>query len=117
MLNSQNAQSELTELLKLYPESPEVSETMGDVLYQTTQFQSAILHYKQIVDKDPYNFEVFARLVDVCNRNNKLDLLEPTIEKMNSKHYITSGGSHYIKGMFLLYHFNNLDTTVILMKP
>jgi tetratricopeptide repeat protein 21B len=100
--NTASAQELLQTVLKNFPGSEEASELMGDLLFGTASFQSALYHYYQILEKNPSNFEVLAKYVDVCRRTNKLELADEILNKgtLSTSKAKLGVGYHYCRGIY-----------------
>ncbi|KAI8899995.1 hypothetical protein BC833DRAFT_583602 [Globomyces pollinis-pini] len=107
------AQSQLTNLVQLHPESTEASLILADVLCEKSSFQLALFHYRQILDQYPSNYEVLANYIDLCRRMNTLKDIPKFFEISDKKtlHTKLSAGYHYCKGLYLRF-INNLNESL-----
>ncbi|KAJ3319716.1 Tetratricopeptide repeat protein 21B [Boothiomyces sp. JEL0866] len=100
--NTGSAQAQLNAILSVDPNSIEASVLMADLLFEKAQFESALFHYKQILEQNPSDFQVTAKFIDVSKRMNKLDQVPPVLHdnpKLTPQMRL-SAGFFYCKGLY-----------------
>ncbi|KAJ3271657.1 Tetratricopeptide repeat protein 21B [Terramyces sp. JEL0728] len=108
--NMGSAQAQLNSILSVDPNSTEASVLMADLLFEKAQFESALFHYKQILDQNSGDFQVLAKFIDVSKRMNKLDAVPPMLHanpKLTPQMRIAAG-FFYCKGLYHR-HLNELS--------
>lgn len=103
--NIPGAQSILNEIIKQNPDSVEASKLMADLLYKTMSFQPAMVHYRQILETSPFDYEVLSRYIETCYRLGKMEFAEAVLQ--NASVYTSKAkmnqGYHYCKGLYCRY--------------
>uniref|UniRef100_UPI00358DF2F5 tetratricopeptide repeat protein 21B n=1 Tax=Myxine glutinosa TaxID=7769 RepID=UPI00358DF2F5 len=91
---------------------------LADLCFKKQEYEEAIVHFQNILEKKPDNFTALARLMDLLRRAGKLEdapkLLDLSANVTNQKE--SDAGYNYCRGLFLwfsgepakaLSHFNN----------
>ncbi|KAJ3256152.1 Tetratricopeptide repeat protein 21B [Boothiomyces macroporosus] len=108
--NTGSAQAQLNSILSIDPNSIEASILMADLLFEKAQFESALFHYKQMLEQNPSDFQVVAKFIDVSKRMSKLELVPPILHE-NPKltpQMRLAAGFYYCKGLYHR-HLNELS--------
>lgn len=99
------AQAQLSSILQLHSDSEEASMMMANLMCEKMSFQSAMFHYKQILEKNPLNFEVMSQFIDIARRMDKLDDVTPFFDAAFKAFPRCKGmpGYRYCQGLYLRY--------------
>ncbi|KAH0621443.1 hypothetical protein JD844_022770 [Phrynosoma platyrhinos] len=104
--------------IKFYKEALVYCETdnkmMADLMFRKQDYEQAVFHFQQLLDRNPDNYATLSRLIDLLRRAGKLEEV-PRFLLMAEKHSPRTKldpGFHYCKGLYTgepndaLRHFN-----------
>ena len=75
---------------------------MADLMFYKRDYEAAVMHFQQFLDKNPDSYEALARLVDVTRRAGQLDLVPPYVEQAENAcpRPDNEPGINYCKGLY-----------------
>lgn len=74
-------QQTCTNLLNLDPENESASIMMADIAFRKVDFDMALFHFTQLLNKQPTNWAALVRLVEIFRRTGNVDGAAPFLEK------------------------------------
>ncbi|XP_048342203.1 tetratricopeptide repeat protein 21B isoform X2 [Sphaerodactylus townsendi] len=92
-------------LLKNDQDNVAASMMMADLMFRKQDYEQAVFHFQQLLDRNPDNYSTLARLIDLLRRAGKLEEV-PRFLTMAEKHSPRTKldpGFHYCKGLYLWY--------------
>uniref|UniRef100_A0A2D4EQ19 Tetratricopeptide repeat protein 21B n=2 Tax=Micrurus corallinus TaxID=54390 RepID=A0A2D4EQ19_MICCO len=78
---------------------------MADLMFKKQDYEQAVFHFQQLLDRHPDNYTTLSRLIDLLRRAGKLEEV-PRFLAMAEKHSPRTkldSGFHYCKGLYLWY--------------
>lgn len=99
------AMFQLTALLRVDKSNNDATMMIADVMFGRKEFESAIFHFQQLLEREPQQYEALARLVDLLRRAGKLDSCPKFLEvaEKASAHPSTEPGLNFCKGLHARY--------------
>ncbi|POI31442.1 hypothetical protein CIB84_004807, partial [Bambusicola thoracicus] len=95
--------------IKFYKEALVHCETdkkmMADLMFKKQDYEQAVFHFQQLLERKPDNYATLSRLIDLLRRAGKLEEV-PRFLLMAEKHSSRAKlepGFHYCKGLYLWY--------------
>ncbi|XP_062825281.1 tetratricopeptide repeat protein 21B isoform X1 [Anolis carolinensis] len=92
-------------LLKNDPDNAAAAMMMADLMFRKQDYDQAVFHFQQLLDRNPDNYTTLSRLIDLLRRAGKLEEI-PRFLSMAEKHSPRTKldpGFHYCKGLYLWY--------------
>ncbi|XP_042302110.1 tetratricopeptide repeat protein 21B isoform X2 [Sceloporus undulatus] len=92
-------------LLKNDPDNSAAAMMMADLMFRKQDYEQAVFHFQQLLDRNPDNYATLSRLIDLLRRAGKLEEV-PRFLLMAEKHSPRTKfdpGFHYCKGLYLWY--------------
>ncbi|KAK2186994.1 hypothetical protein NP493_181g04009 [Ridgeia piscesae] len=101
-------QQQCMALLKEDKETDAATMMLADLMFQKNDYDQAMYHFQQLLDKTPDNYEVLARLVDVMRRSGKLEEAAKFLEMAENAggQSTMNPGYNYCKGLYEWYTGN-----------
>ncbi|XP_013391055.1 tetratricopeptide repeat protein 21B [Lingula anatina] len=95
-------QHQLMALLKNEKQNDAATVMMADLMFRKNDYDAAMFHFQQLLQRAPDHFEALARLVDLMRRGGKLDEVPVFLEKAEtfSPKTATEPGYNYCKGLY-----------------
>ncbi|ETE72338.1 Tetratricopeptide repeat protein 21B, partial [Ophiophagus hannah] len=81
------------------------NKMMADLMFKKQDYEQAVFHFQQLLDRHPDNYTTLSRLIDLLRRAGKLEEV-PRFLAMAEKHSPRTkldSGFHYCKGLYLWY--------------
>ncbi|NXA46707.1 TT21B protein, partial [Nothocercus julius] len=78
---------------------------MADIMFRKQDYEQAVFHFQQLLERKPDNYATLSRLIDLLRRAGKLEEV-PRFLLMAEKHSSRTKlepGFHYCKGLYLWY--------------
>uniref|UniRef100_A0A8B9G865 Tetratricopeptide repeat protein 21B n=1 Tax=Amazona collaria TaxID=241587 RepID=A0A8B9G865_9PSIT len=78
---------------------------MADLMFRKQDYEQAVFHFQQLLERKPDNYATLSRLIDLLRRAGKLEEV-PRFLLMAEKHSSRTKlepGFHYCKGLYLWY--------------
>uniref|UniRef100_A0A669Q528 Tetratricopeptide repeat protein 21B n=1 Tax=Phasianus colchicus TaxID=9054 RepID=A0A669Q528_PHACC len=78
---------------------------MADLMFRKQDYEQAVFHFQQLLERKPDNYATLSRLIDLLRRAGKLEEV-PRFLLMAEKHSSRAkleAGFHYCKGLYLWY--------------
>ncbi|XP_037998869.1 tetratricopeptide repeat protein 21B isoform X3 [Motacilla alba alba] len=92
-------------LLKSDQENEAATMMMADLMFRKQDYEQAVFHFQQLLERKPDNYATLSRLIDLLRRAGKLEEV-PRFLLMAEKHSSRTKlepGFHYCKGLYLWY--------------
>uniref|UniRef100_A0A670YAJ8 Tetratricopeptide repeat protein 21B n=1 Tax=Pseudonaja textilis TaxID=8673 RepID=A0A670YAJ8_PSETE len=92
-------------LLKNDQDNAAATTMMADLMFKKQDYEQAVFHFQQLLDRHPDNYTTLSRLIDLLRRAGKLEEV-PRFLAMAEKHSPRTkldSGFHYCKGLYLWY--------------
>ncbi|XP_053264599.1 tetratricopeptide repeat protein 21B isoform X3 [Podarcis raffonei] len=92
-------------LLKSDPDNAPAAMMMADLMFRKQDYEQAVFHFQQLLERSPDNYATLSRLIDLLRRAGKLEEV-PRFIAMAEKHSPRTKldpGFHYCKGLYLWY--------------
>ncbi|XP_066468231.1 tetratricopeptide repeat protein 21B isoform X2 [Tiliqua scincoides] len=92
-------------LLKNDQDNVAATMMMADLMFRKQDYEQAVFHFQQLLDRNPDNYATLSRLIDLLRRAGKLEEI-PRFLAMAEKHSPRAKfdpGFHYCKGLYLWY--------------
>ncbi|XP_068223465.1 tetratricopeptide repeat protein 21B-like [Palaemon carinicauda] len=88
-------------LLRTDKENNNATVMMADLSYRRNEYDTAMFHFQQLLDRRPAYFPALARLVEVMRRTGTLDEAAPYLERAEQATLrpITDAGFNFCKGL------------------
>uniref|UniRef100_A0A6I8PAD8 Tetratricopeptide repeat domain 21B n=1 Tax=Ornithorhynchus anatinus TaxID=9258 RepID=A0A6I8PAD8_ORNAN len=103
------AQRDFEKAIKFYKEALVYWDTdnkmMADLMFRKQDYEQAVFHFQQLLERQPDNYTILSRLIDLLRRAGKLEEV-PRFLVMAEKHSSRAKlepGFHYCKGLYLWY--------------
>uniref|UniRef100_A0A6J0TFY9 Tetratricopeptide repeat protein 21B n=1 Tax=Pogona vitticeps TaxID=103695 RepID=A0A6J0TFY9_9SAUR len=92
-------------LLKNDPDNAAATMMMADLMFRKQDYEQAVFHFQQLLDRNPDNYATLSRLIDLLRRAGKLDEVSKflTMAEKHSPRTKLDAGFHYCKGLYLWY--------------
>jgi tetratricopeptide (TPR) repeat protein len=101
-----SAQTLCTKMIRMDVKVDEATLLLANIMYRNNMFDAAIVHYKDLLQRAPSNYDALSQLLDMLRRNGTLDQAKSFFEIVEGHDICKQhAGYHYCKG--LLYSFNN----------
>ncbi|XP_053327438.1 tetratricopeptide repeat protein 21B [Spea bombifrons] len=112
-----SCQQQCTLLLKNDQDNEAATMMMADLMFRKQDYEQAVFHFQQLLERKPDNYATLSRLIDLLRRAGKLEEIPKFLEmaEMHSPRAKLDPGFHYCKGLYLwntgdpndaLRHFN-----------
>ncbi|CAN9497793.1 unnamed protein product [Ophioblennius macclurei] len=78
---------------------------MADIMFRKQDYEQAVFHFEQLLERKPDNYPTLSRLIDLLRRAGKLEEIPRFLdmaEKYSSRSKLDPG-FHYCKGLYLWY--------------
>ncbi|XP_034282528.1 tetratricopeptide repeat protein 21B isoform X4 [Pantherophis guttatus] len=92
-------------LLKNDRDNAAATMMMADLMFKKQDYEQAVFHFQQLLDRHPDDYTTLSRLIDLLRRAGKLEEV-PRFLAMAEKHSPRTkldSGFHYCKGLYLWY--------------
>ncbi|XP_019378278.1 PREDICTED: tetratricopeptide repeat protein 21B [Gavialis gangeticus] len=92
-------------LLKNDQDNEAATMMMADLMFRKQNYEEAVFHFQQLLERKPDNYATLSRLIDLLRRAGKLEEV-PRFLVMAEKHSSRAKiepGFHYCKGLYLWY--------------
>ncbi|KAG2459713.1 TT21B protein, partial [Polypterus senegalus] len=92
-------------LLKTDKDNEAASMMMADLMFRKQDFEQAVFHFQQLLERKPDNYPTLSRLIDILRRAGKLEEVPRFLEmaeKYSSRARLEPG-FNYCKGLYLWY--------------
>uniref|UniRef100_A0A8C5BGI6 Tetratricopeptide repeat domain 21B n=1 Tax=Gadus morhua TaxID=8049 RepID=A0A8C5BGI6_GADMO len=89
----------------VYCESDRKVSMMADLMFRKQDYEQAVLHFQQLLERSPDNYLTLSRLIDLLRRAGKLEQV-PRFLDMAEKHSSRAKfdpGFNYCRGLYLWY--------------
>ncbi|XP_048190577.1 tetratricopeptide repeat protein 21A isoform X2 [Perognathus longimembris pacificus] len=89
-------------LLQTCQEDASTSVILADLMFQKQNYEAAISHYRQVLEKVPDNFLVLNKLIDLLRRSGRLEEAPTFFElaKKASGRVLSEPGFNYCRGIY-----------------
>uniref|UniRef100_A0A674KEP4 Tetratricopeptide repeat protein 21B n=1 Tax=Terrapene triunguis TaxID=2587831 RepID=A0A674KEP4_9SAUR len=97
--------AELQSLKKKKKKKDAFVAMMADLMFRKQDYEQAVFHFQQLLERKPDNYATLSRLIDLLRRAGKLEEV-PRFLVMSEKHSSRAKlepGFHYCKGLYLWY--------------
>ncbi|CAG0921103.1 unnamed protein product [Notodromas monacha] len=93
------------QLLKLDKDNDAATVMMADLAFRKNDYETAMFHFQQLLDRNPTNWEALARLVEVMRRTGHLEECPTYLTKAAQCNPRASlqPGYYYCNGLYLWY--------------
>uniref|UniRef100_A0AAY4BBA0 Tetratricopeptide repeat domain 21B n=1 Tax=Denticeps clupeoides TaxID=299321 RepID=A0AAY4BBA0_9TELE len=98
-------QQQCSVLLKNDQVNESATLMMADLMFRKQDFEQAVFHFQQLLERKPDNYPTLSRLIDLLRRAGKLEEV-PRFLEMAEKHSSRAKfdpGFNYCKGLYLWY--------------
>nr|DBA19793.1 TPA: hypothetical protein GDO54_015570 [Pyxicephalus adspersus] len=98
-------QQQCTLLLKNDQHNEAATMMMADLMFRKQDYEQAVFHFQQLLERKPDNYSTLSRLIDLLRRAGKLEEVQKFLdlaEKYSSRAKLEPG-FHYCKGLYLWY--------------
>ncbi|XP_048050611.1 tetratricopeptide repeat protein 21B isoform X1 [Megalobrama amblycephala] len=98
-------QQQCSAILKNDPVNESATLMMADLMFRKQDYEQAVFHFQQLLEKKPDNYPTLSRLIDLLRRAGKLEEV-PRFLEMAEKHSSRAKfepGYNYCKGLYLWY--------------
>ncbi|KAK1171978.1 tetratricopeptide repeat protein 21B-like isoform X1 [Acipenser oxyrinchus oxyrinchus] len=98
-----SCQHQCAMLLKKEDDNEDAAMMMADLMFRRQDYEKAILHYRQLMERASGNFSVLAKLIDLLRRTGKLDDAPAFLEmaEKTSTRSTLEPGYNYCQGLYL----------------
>ncbi|KAM8933514.1 LOW QUALITY PROTEIN: tetratricopeptide repeat protein 21B [Pelodytes ibericus] len=115
--NTDSCQQQCALLLQNDQENEAATMMMADLMFRKQDYEQAVCHFQQLLERKPDNYATLSRLIDLLRRAGKLEEI-PKFLDLAEEHCSRAKlepGFHYCKGLYLwitgvpndaLCHFN-----------
>ncbi|XP_042528664.1 LOW QUALITY PROTEIN: tetratricopeptide repeat protein 21A [Dipodomys spectabilis] len=89
-------------LLQTSQDAASTSVMLADLMFRKQNYEAAIGHYRQVLEKCPDDFVVFNKLIDLLRRSGRLEEAPTFFElaKKGSSRVVLEPGFNYCKGIY-----------------
>ncbi|KAL0963799.1 hypothetical protein UPYG_G00313730 [Umbra pygmaea] len=98
-------QQQCSVLLKNDQNNEDATLMMADLMFRKQDYEQAVFHFQQLLERKPDNYPTLSRLIDLLRRAGKLEEV-PRFLEMAEKHSSRAKfdpGFNYCKGLYLWY--------------
>uniref|UniRef100_A0A671Q659 Tetratricopeptide repeat protein 21B-like n=1 Tax=Sinocyclocheilus anshuiensis TaxID=1608454 RepID=A0A671Q659_9TELE len=98
-------QQQCSAILKNDPVNEPATLMMADLMFRKQDYEQAVFHFQQLLERKPDNYPTLSRLIDLLRRAGKLEEV-PRFLEMAEKHSSRAKfepGYNYCKGLYLWY--------------
>uniref|UniRef100_A0A671SK95 Tetratricopeptide repeat protein 21B-like n=1 Tax=Sinocyclocheilus anshuiensis TaxID=1608454 RepID=A0A671SK95_9TELE len=98
-------QQQCSAILKNDPVNESATLMMADLMFRKQDYEQAVFHFQQLLERKPDNYPTLSRLIDLLRRAGKLEEV-PRFLEMAEKHSSRAKfepGYNYCKGQYLWY--------------
>uniref|UniRef100_A0A673N3L1 Tetratricopeptide repeat protein 21B-like n=1 Tax=Sinocyclocheilus rhinocerous TaxID=307959 RepID=A0A673N3L1_9TELE len=98
-------QQQCSAILKNDPVNESATLMMADLMFRKQDYEQAVFHFQQLLERKPDNYPTLSRLIDLLRRAGKLEEV-PRFLEMAEKHSSRAKfepGYNYCKGLYLWY--------------
>ncbi|XP_035629240.1 tetratricopeptide repeat protein 21B [Oncorhynchus keta] len=98
-------QQQCSVLLKSDQVNEDATLMMADLMFRKQDYEQAVFHFQQLLERKPDNYPTLSRLIDLLRRAGKLEEV-PRFLEMAEKHSSRAKfdpGFNYCKGLYLWY--------------
>ncbi|XP_076851637.1 tetratricopeptide repeat protein 21B [Brachyhypopomus gauderio] len=98
-------QQQCSVILKNDPINEAATLMMADLMFRKQDYEQAVFHFQQLLERKPDNYPTLSRLIDMLRRAGKLEEV-PKFLEMAEKHLPRAKfepGYNYCKGLYLWY--------------
>uniref|UniRef100_A0A8C9SZC8 Tetratricopeptide repeat domain 21B n=1 Tax=Scleropages formosus TaxID=113540 RepID=A0A8C9SZC8_SCLFO len=98
-------QQQCSALLKSDQVNEAATVMMADLMFRKQDYEQAVFHFQQLLERKPDNYPTLSRLIDLLRRTGKLEEV-PRFLEMAEKHFSRAKfdpGFNYCKGLYLWY--------------
>ncbi|KAI2660900.1 Tetratricopeptide repeat protein 21B [Labeo rohita] len=98
-------QQQCSAILKNDPVNESATLMMADLMFRKQDYEQAVFHFQQLLERKPDNYPTLSRLIDLLRRAGKLEEV-PRFLEMAEKHSTRAKfepGYNYCKGLYLWY--------------
>ncbi|KAJ8385445.1 hypothetical protein AAFF_G00188970 [Aldrovandia affinis] len=98
-------QQQCSTLLKSDQVNEAATVMMADLMFRKQDYEQAVFHFQQLLERKPDNYPTLSRLIDLLRRAGKLEEV-PRFLEMREKHSSRAKldpGFNYCKGLYLWY--------------
>ena len=98
----ESAYRELRTLRQFHKDHTEAAMMLADIMYRKFDYDSAILHFSQLLDQKPEQYEALVYLIDLQRRNGKLAAVKKYLDKAGHvcQRADTEPGLNYTRGLY-----------------
>ncbi|KAM9306008.1 tetratricopeptide repeat protein 21B [Gastrophryne carolinensis] len=100
-----SCQQQCALLLKNDQHNEAATMMMADLMFRKQDYEQAVFHFQQLLERKPDNYATLSRLIDLLRRAGKLEEIPRFLdlaEKYSSRAKLEPG-FHYCKGLYLWY--------------
>ncbi|KAL6760145.1 intraflagellar transport protein [Haematococcus lacustris] len=92
-------------LLKHYPDNEEASIMLAELMFHKEQYDTAIYHFQQLVERNPCHWGALSQLVQLLRRAGRLEDVPKyfSAAEAASAKSVMEAGFHYCKGLYNRY--------------
>eukprot|EP00736_Rhodelphis_marinus_P011266 Rmarinus@m.19544 len=104
-------QQQCLTLMNIDPNNEDASIMLSDIMFRKHEFDSAIYHYRQLLQRKPDNYVALSQLIQLLRRAGKLSDVSEYIKlaERASARSAHDAGCHYSKGLYERYMNNPHD--------
>ncbi|XP_028292387.1 tetratricopeptide repeat protein 21B [Gouania willdenowi] len=98
-------QEQCSVILKTDPFNEEATLMIADIMFRKQEYDKAVFHFEQLLERKPDNYQTLSRLIDLLRRAGKLEEIPRFLdlaEKYSSRTKFDPG-FYYCKGLYLWY--------------
>lgn len=101
------AQNQCSNMLKADSGSEDATIMMADILFRQGSYEGAILHFRQLLEKNPANYMAMACLAEMMRRCGMLEDVPSVFENAEKidPRVTQHAGFHFCKGLYYRYEF------------
>jgi tetratricopeptide repeat protein 21B len=92
-------------LMRIDANNDEASLLISDLMFQKNDFETAVYHYRQFLERKPHHYVALSRLINVLRRSGKLDSAEQYLKaaERSSPRAPFQAGFHFCHGLIQRY--------------
>ncbi|KAJ3172779.1 Tetratricopeptide repeat protein 21B [Irineochytrium annulatum] len=99
------AQKQCAEILRLDAGCEEATMMIADIMFKKNSYTSAVFHFRQLLEKNPTQYEALRQLIEMMRKGGKLEEAEKFFEIAEKSSYKVHlhPGFHFCKGLYYRY--------------
>ncbi|MEE6489492.1 hypothetical protein FKM82_015590 [Ascaphus truei] len=103
--DTDSCQQQCALLLKNDQDNEAATMMMADLMFRKQDYEQAVFHFQQLLERKPGNYATLSRLIDLLRRAGKLEEIPKFLDlaENHSSRAKLEPGFHYCKGLYLWY--------------